>query len=80
MTSRFLFLLKRAFTEHPRSAGESYLQHWRFTTIMSMRMAFVSFAIMIHGFFPFLFTRTASNNIEKIYHIMKTRVPKQGGE
>lgn len=66
----------RAFTEHPEDAGETYLQHLCFTTSMSARFFYTTLVIMIHGLFPFLLARTASDEIEAIYRIMKTRIPK----
>lgn len=66
---------KRAFTEHPESAGETYLQHLGFTAYMSARFLFTSFVIMVHGLFPFLMERTASSQIEAMYRIMKSRIP-----
>ena len=68
--------LNRAFTEHPHDAGETYLEHLWFTTRMSARFFYTTLVMMLHGLFPFLLTRTASNEIEAIYRIMKTRIPK----
>ena len=59
--------VERVFTEHLESAGETYFEHLWFTAKMSGRFAFVSSAIMIHGLFPFLCTRTASNHDENPY-------------
>ena len=72
--------VERVFTEHLESAGETYFEHLWFTAKMSGRFAFVSSAIMIHGLFPFLCTRTASNHVENLYRIMKTRIPKKRRE
>ena len=66
----------KAFTDHPHQAGETYLEHLRFTFTMASRFFLVSFIIMIHGLFPFLMPTTASRMIEKLYWIMKTRIPK----
>lgn len=68
--------LNRAFTQHPEEAGESYFEHLCFTTGMSLRFLYTTVVIMVHGLFPFLMTKTASNQIEAIYRIMKTRIPK----
>ena len=65
-----------AFTDHPEQTGETYLQHLWFTLKMAVRFAYVSFVILAHGLFPFLLTKNASIEIEKIYRIMKTRIPK----
>jgi hypothetical protein len=66
----------RAFTEHPNEAGETYLEHLWFTFTMSARFLYASLVIMIHGAFPFLLTTAASNQIEAVYRIMKSRIPK----
>lgn len=66
----------RAFTEHPEETGETYLQHLRFTFGMSLRFFLTTLVILIHGLFPFVLTRTASLHIERIYRIMKSRIPK----
>ena len=69
--------VEKAFTEHPEATGETYLQHLWFTAKMSSRFAYSWLVILIHGIFPFLCTRTASNQIELVYRIMKTRIPKK---
>ena len=72
--------VEKAFTEHPEATGETYGQHLWFTLKMSARFAFTSAAIMLHGLFPFLCTRTASIQIEQVYRIMKSRIPKKRRE
>lgn len=68
--------VEKAFTEHPKTAGETYLQHLRYTAKMSLHLAFVGGALITHGLFPFLFTRTASKEIENIYLSMRKRASK----
>ena len=68
--------LHRAFTEHPADTGESYPEHLWFTTKMSLRFLYTMVVVLIHGIFPFLLTRAASSQIEQVYRIMKTRIPK----
>lgn len=68
--------VERAFTEHPNETGETYVQHLWFTTRMTLRLLYVSTVLMLHGLFPFLFTHTASAQLEIIYGIMKSRIPK----
>lgn len=67
--------VKQAFTEHPQATGETYLEHLWFTLRMSARMFWAGFAILMHGIFPFLFTKTGSNEIAALYAIMKNRIP-----
>lgn len=68
--------VKKAFTEHPEDTGETYLEHLWFTVKLGVRFAYVTMVILIHGIFPFIFMRTASLQIEKVYAIMKSRIPK----
>ena len=67
---------QKAFTTHPQETGETYIEHLWFTFKMSVRFVFVSIILMTHGIFPFLFTRAASSQIERVYVIMKNRIPK----
>ena len=68
--------VSRAFTEHPHDTGETYLQHLWFTTTMAGRFLYATAVLMLHGLFPFLLVRAGSRQIERIYSIMKTRIPK----
>ncbi|MCE2926699.1 MAG: DUF6356 family protein [Rickettsiales bacterium] len=67
--------IERAFTEHPKETGESYLVHLWFTVTMTLRLIFSAVVLFIHGFLPFLFVRTASSQMETIYGIMRSRIP-----
>lgn len=68
--------LAKAFTEHPEETGETYLEHLWFTVTMASRFLYALLVLVIHGIFPFLLMRAASAQIEVIYRIMKTRIPK----
>jgi hypothetical protein len=68
--------LHSAFTTHPEEAGETYLQHLWFTVRMALRFVYAGVILLTHGVFPFLLTQAASQQIEAIYRIMKTRIPK----
>lgn len=67
--------VERAFTEHPQDTGETYSEHLLFTAKMTGRLVYSSAVLMLHGVLPFLCTRTASQQIEKIYAIMRSRIP-----
>jgi hypothetical protein len=57
----------RIFTEHPRSIGETYLQHLSFALRTGLKMTIGGIACMIHGIFPFLFQKTGSQMLEKLH-------------
>lgn len=73
MFERIRKVIRLAFTEHPHAAGESYWQHFAFTMKMGAGFTCVGLIILIHGTFPFLFTKTAGDRIEKLYATMKER-------
>lgn len=66
----------KAFTEHPHQTGETYLEHLWFTLSLTGRLLYSTTVLLIHGIFPFLLTRAASGQLERIYAIIKARVPK----
>jgi hypothetical protein len=64
------------FTRHPAETGETYGEHLWFTVKMAAHFVLVALVMMVHGLFPFLLTRAASKQIEKLYWVMKGRIPK----
>jgi len=65
-------MLDRLFTDHPRSVGETYTQHLESACSFGGRMILAGLACLIHGVFPFLFTRTGSAAIRSLYNDMLT--------
>jgi len=62
--------LRRLFTEHPASVGETYLQHLCAATGFATRMMFGGIACFLHALFPFAFRRTGSECIEQLHDRM----------
>ncbi|HEX4333691.1 MAG TPA: DUF6356 family protein [Usitatibacter sp.] len=52
--------MKNPFTFHPRSVGESYLEHGLFACRYGAKMTAGGVAALLHGVFPFLFQTTGS--------------------
>ena len=52
--------LKRLFTEHPASVGETYLEHGAFACRYGIKMTLGGLAAVVHGVFPFVFRTTGS--------------------
>jgi hypothetical protein len=61
---------KLSFTEHPASVGESYLEHMGVAFSFGGRMILAGLACLVHGLFPFLFTRTGSRAIAELHERM----------
>jgi hypothetical protein len=60
----------RAFTEHPETVGETYLEHlgsaWGFAATMFAGGA----ACLAHGLFPFAFQKSGSRRIVQLHERM----------
>lgn len=65
-------MIKRAFTEHPASVGESYVQHMGMAFGFGAKMVVSGLACLIHGIFPFLFVCTGRKCIEDLHTRMVT--------
>lgn len=72
-----LLQLRDLFVSHPEETGETYMEHLAFTVKMGLRIITCGILLLVHGLFPFTFRRTVSMQIEKIYAILKARIPKK---
>jgi len=59
--------LRRLFLEHPASVNESYWRHFRHASGFGLRMLAGGVACAVHAWFPFLFVRTASQVVARLY-------------
>ena len=62
--------IRRLFTEHPESVGETYLEHLCAATGFATRMMWGGVACFFHALFPFAFRRTGSECIEQLHDRM----------
>jgi len=65
-------VLKKLFTQHPETVGESYFGHMGQAFSFGAEMLVCSFACLIHGLLPFLFVKTGSNAITRLHRRMVT--------
>ena len=64
--------IRRLFTEHPASVGETYLEHLCAATGFAVRMMLGGIACFLHALFPFAFRRTGSECIIELHERMVT--------
>ena len=64
--------MKKLFSEHPNSVGESYVEHMGMAFGFGAKMILCGAACLLHGLFPFLFVRTGSNAIHDLHRRMVT--------
>jgi hypothetical protein len=62
--------LRRLFTEHPASVGETYFEHLGTAIGFSTRMVLGGVACFLHALFPFAFRRTGSECIQQLHDRM----------
>lgn len=60
----------RVFLEHPRSVGESYLEHQRNAFSFAAAMFCGALGCFIHGIVPALFTHTGSATVSRLHDRM----------
>jgi hypothetical protein len=65
--------LERLFLAHPRSVGESYLEHSAFAFRMALRLIAAGGAALIHAILPCLCETTASRIIMAMNSEIVTR-------
>jgi len=65
-------MIRKAFTQHPASVGETYGQHLCHASGFGLRMILGGMACILHGFLPFLFVKTGSRQIESLHGSMVT--------
>lgn len=56
-------ILDRLFLAHPRTVGESYLEHWAFAFRIGSRLLLAGSAALVHSVIPCLCETTASRII-----------------
>ena len=61
-------MITRLFTTHPASVNETYLEHSGFAFRFAGWLALAAMAALIHAIFPWMFEKTASRIIAKLYH------------
>lgn len=61
------------FTDHPTAAGETYLSHLRTAAGFGVQLLVAGLACLVHALLPFLFVRTGSDCICRLYERMSAR-------
>ena len=62
--------MKRLFTEHPATVGETYAQHMRSAFGFAGTMFVASLACFVHGILPWTFKSTGSRAIGDLHDRM----------
>jgi hypothetical protein len=63
-------MLKRLFTEHPATVGETYGEHFLAASGFASRMFVASLACFVHALLPFLCVKTGSRAISELHERM----------
>lgn len=65
-------LLRKLFVDHPRSVGETYLQHMASAFSFGWRMVLAGLACILHGILPFCCVKTGSKTVRHLHDSMIT--------
>ena len=60
-------MISKLFLSHPRSVGETYLQHMAFAGWFAAKLGCAAFAAAVHAVLPWCFEKTASRIIAELY-------------
>ena len=63
-------MFNRLFLDHPRSVGESYLEHQRHAFGFGIALLGAGLACLVHAMIPGLFVRTGSEAITRLHDRM----------
>lgn len=72
----------RAFTDHPESVGETYVEHLQSASWFASTMLVGAVACLIHAVLPFACQKSGSRRIRDLYERMVTnrhRAPQSVG-
>ena len=72
-------MIGQIFTDHPRAAGETYLEHQRFAGGVGVKLILAGLAALVHGLIPCLFVSTAGQTIDKLHDRLHGRQAPQAG-
>lgn len=65
-------MLRRLFTDHPASVGETYFQHLGQAWSFSAELALAAVKCFLHGLLPCLFVREGSEAVDRLHRRMVT--------
>ena len=68
-------MFDRLFLAHPRSVGESYVEHFGVAFRFGATMMASGAACIVHALVPALFVRTGSNAVKRLHARMASRQP-----
>ena len=60
-------MLVKLFTDHPNSVDENYFEHMFTAASFGITMVFFGLLCFIHAVLPFLFEKSASKAIDRLY-------------
>jgi hypothetical protein len=63
-------VFNRLFLDHPRSVGESYLEHQRHALGFGISLLAAALACLVHAVVPGLFVRTGSETVTRLHDRM----------
>ena len=63
---------ERLFIQHPRSVGETYLEHQQHALNFGVELVLAGIACILHALIPAIFVTTGSRTVTRLYRRMVT--------
>lgn len=64
--------ITKIFTDHPKSVNETYVEHMHMSASFGFWLLLAMLCAFVHAILPFMFEKTASGIINKLYSRMVT--------
>jgi len=64
--------MRKLFTDHPETVGETYFQHMYAASSFGVKMLGGAFCCFVHAVLPFMFEKSASITITALHDRMVT--------
>lgn len=68
--------LARSCREHPQSVGQSYWEHFRFSSSFAARLLLAASTAFIHALIPGVFETTTSKAIDRLHQRIQHQTDK----
>lgn len=63
----------RPFTDHPASVDETYTDHMTMALSFAGSLSLAAVCALVHAFLPFVFQKTSSTIVTRLYERMVTK-------
>ena len=64
-------MINKLFLDHPKSVCLTYIDHFKLSSNIGIKLGVASIKAFIHAILPFCFIKSSSNIVEEIDYLLK---------